>query len=204
VTKHGKGALLCPQVVERDGLKVLLVGGVIQSIGIDGTTLADRGWDIWDALVPDTRPRNALVLGVGGGTVIKLLYERFGAIPIIGVEKDPDILELARNEFGLARLPNVELIQGDAFAYLMTCRQRFDVIVVDLYVADRLAHGVLAHTFLRDVAQHLTPEGIAAFNFICTRGLDTQLHRLNRVFHIIGTCDIQRNTILHCRARQSY
>lgn len=204
MTKQRKGTLLCPQVVERAGLKVLLVGGVIQSIGVDGTTIADRGWDVWDALIPEERPRNALVLGVGGGTVIKLLEERFGAIPITGVEKDADILALARTEFGLGSMANVELILSDAFAYLMTCQERFDLIIVDLYVADRLAHGVLAYTFLREVASRLTPDGIAAFNFIRTRGVDSQLHRLHRVFAIKQAHEIERNIVLHCRAKRCF
>ena len=98
---------------------------------------------------------------------------------------------LAREEFGLAHLVNVTLVEADAFTWVETCEQIFDLICVDLYVAGELVHGTLATPFLREIARLLTPGGTAAFNLFRTKRLPEQLHRLERVFLETTTYDLQ-------------
>ena len=66
------------------GRKVLRVGGVIQSVGVDAAHIPD----VWDAMITAARPANALILGLGGGTIATLLTQRWGPLPIVGVERD--------------------------------------------------------------------------------------------------------------------
>src|SRR6185437_684947 len=77
-----RGARQTPIAVIQQGRLVLRVGGDIQSIGVDACYQAD----IWDALLPHNQPANALILGLGGGTVAHLMTQRFGPLPITGVE----------------------------------------------------------------------------------------------------------------------
>ena len=92
-----RGARQTPIAVVEQGRLVLRVGGVIQSVGVDETYQAD----IWDALLPHNQPTNALILGLGGGTIAHLMTQRFGPLPITGVECDPAVVWLARQQFGL-------------------------------------------------------------------------------------------------------
>src|SRR5688572_25904299 len=63
------------RIGEDGGRAALLVDGVVQSISpADG--LAVGGY--WAAMVPDERPRSALILGLGGGTLARLLQARWG------------------------------------------------------------------------------------------------------------------------------
>lgn len=193
----GKGAQrrgIAPQVRLEDGRKVLRVGGVIQSVGVDAAYVSD----VWDALLPDTPPSSALILGLGGGTIAALMTRRFGPLPIVGVEYDPAVAHLARTEFGLGALPNVEIVVGDAFDYVRRCERRFDIICVDLYVAGNMTHGVLAAPFLRDVARLLTPGGVAAFNLWRSAALPDQLRRLARHLAIAGQAVVDDNIIVRC------
>jgi spermidine synthase len=189
------GAVARPVVAVEAGRKVLRVGGVIQSVAVDETYQRD----VWDAMLPERPPANALILGLGGGTIATLLTQRWGCLPITGVERDPAVVFLAQHEFGLDRLPNVRIEVADAFAYLRECATRYDVLCVDLYTAGKLAHGVLAGPFLRDVARCLTPEGTAIFNFWRGPYLSDQLRRVGRALEVTRTLEVDENILAHCR-----
>ena len=183
-----------PVVAREDGRKVLRVGGVIQSVHVDEAYRPD----IWDAMLPHERPENMLILGLGGGTMASLLTQRWGEIPIVGVERDPAVVWLARTEFGLDALPHIQIVTEDAFSFVRRCEQHFDAICVDLYTAGKLAHGVLDPSFLRDVAALLSPNGIVMFNLWRSPYLADQLRRLRRVFAVREIADVDDNVVARC------
>lgn len=169
------GATVARQVADtrpvarvEDGRKVLRVGGVIQSVEVDEWYTVD----VWDALAPRRRPEKALILGLGGGSIAKLMTRRWGPLPITGVERDPEIVRLARREFGLDDLTHLTIVTADAFVWMRASVERFDAICVDLYVAGKLAHGTLGAAFLRDVRRLLTPAGEVTFNLWRSAYLD--------------------------------
>lgn len=190
----GGAARAQPFVTIEAGRKILRVGGVIQSVSVDEAYSSD----IWDAMVPREQPANALILGLGGGTIASLITQRWGPIPIIGVERDPAVAWLARREFGLATLPNVEIVVADAFEYVRRCERRFDAICVDLYVAGRMSHGVLGGAFLRDVARLLTPEGAATINLWRSPYLSSQLHHVRRHLEVRELAEVDENVVAVC------
>jgi spermidine synthase len=85
------------RIAEDDGRRALLVDGVVQSVAVE-PGLEVGGY--WSALLPSVRPRRALVLGLGGGTLVHLLRRRFGDVSIVGVEVDENVLALAESELG--------------------------------------------------------------------------------------------------------
>lgn len=188
-----------PRVLVEEGRTVLRVGGVIQSVAVDAAYTPD----VWDAMLPQDAPGNALILGLGGGTIAALLTNRYGPIPITGVERDPAVALLARRAFGLDALPNVCVVVDDAFAYVRACRATFDAICVDLYVAGRMAHGVLDPAFLRDITRLLTPAGSATFNLWRSRYLDDQLRRLRRRLRVCALAEVDDNIIVRCTRREA-
>lgn len=187
-------ARLRPLVKIEAERKVLRVGGVIQSVAVDATYLPD----VWDALLPPTRPASALILGMGGGTVATLMTRRWGALPITGVERDPLVATLALREFGLAQLSNVRVVVEDAFAFVRHCDEQFDAICVDLYVAGKMAHGVLGAPFLSDLSRLLTPEGSATFNLWRSAHLRDQIRRIERQLRVRSITEIDDNIIVSC------
>ncbi|MEO7001307.1 MAG: hypothetical protein ABI068_05880, partial [Ktedonobacterales bacterium] len=175
---------LKPLITIEGGRKALRVGGVIQSVAVDERYVKD----VWDAMLPTEAPGRALILGLGGGTVATLMTKRWGAFPIIGVERDPAVVWLARHEFGLNNVPHVQVVVEDAFAFVRRYDTRaegsFGAICVDLYVAGRMAHGALAPAFLRDLKRILTPDGEVMFNLWRSPFLTDQLRRIKRIFTI--------------------
>jgi spermidine synthase len=190
----GRASERGPVIVIEDGRKILRVDGVVQSVHVDASYLPD----VWDAMLPDEAPANALILGLGGGTMAQLLANRFGPLPIVGVERDPAVIFLARHEFGLALAPHVRIEHEDAFTYARQCAETFEFIAVDLYTAGKMAHGVLGATFLRDVRRLLAPEGLVTFNVWRSPYLADQTRRLARVFAIRSSAEVDDNIIVRC------
>lgn len=191
---RGAGLGTRPKVLVEEGRTVLRVGGVIQSVAVDTAYIPD----VWDAMLPQQAPASALILGLGGGTIATLITRRYGPIPITGVERDPAVALLARREFGLDALPNVRVVVDDAFAYVGACRETFDTVCVDLYVAGRMAHGVLDPAFLRDIARLLSPAGSVTFNLWRSRYLDDQIRRLRRHLSVCALAEVEDNMIVRC------
>src|SRR5262245_45811378 len=129
---------------EDAGRPVLLVDGTVQSV------LEDDPSGYWSLMVPDVRPRRALLLGLGAGTIARLLYDRFGDVATVGVDEDEDVVGFAQEL--LRDLASLEIVQGDAFAYVAEAAARgehFDYVAIDLYRGDNMAHGVVGKPFLR-------------------------------------------------------
>ncbi len=94
---------------------------------------------VWDALalpvlaLPPARRRAVLLLGLGGGSVARVLRALAPEARIVGVEIDPGVVAAARAHLGLDAL-GVEVVVGDAIAALGAGRSRFDLIVEDVFV----------------------------------------------------------------------
>lgn len=164
----------------------------------------DNGY--WGLLLPSRCPRRALLLGLGGGTVAHLLAQRCPATEIIGIEQNREVLELARAQLGLSSLPQLTIVEADAFSWVaQQCEEAseesrsFDLICLDLFEAGRLAHGTLATPFLRQVARLMTPDGLLTVNLMVTARTGDQLRRLGRVFAPVWQKRLRGNLIAHGR-----
>lgn len=119
----------------RGGLE-LRIDGTQASVHRPGRALTGVVW--WALaspilLLPRNRPRRVLVLGLAAGSVGRALRALDPDAEIVGVERDREVLRLARRHFGLDDL-HAELVIGDALEYLRRERRRFDLVVEDLFV----------------------------------------------------------------------
>lgn len=195
MARNGGSLEIRPVARVEDGRKVLRVGGVIQSVAIDDDYVAD----VWDAMLPRERPASALILGLGGGSIATLMTRRWGPLPITGVERDPEIVRLARGEFGLDGLPNLSIVTADAFAWMGANQLRFGAICVDLYQAGKLAHGALGSAFLRDLRRGLAPGGEVTYNLWRSAYLSDQTRRIAAHFSIEQLDRVGDNVIVRAR-----
>jgi spermidine synthase len=182
-------------VAEDQGRKALIVDGAVQSVAPEDGHL---GSGYWAAMIPNLRPRRALILGLGAGTVVHLLTRRFGPIPIVAVDDDPELVEVARAEFGLT-LDNLTIEIDDAFNYVRRSSDRFGLILVDLYHGHRPARGVLAKPFLTDLQRLLTPRGQVVFNLFTTYLTEERIARLRATFRRVEIIPAASNRIVFCR-----
>src|SRR3989344_7921193 len=83
-----------------------------------------------------------LILGLATGTVAKLISQKYSPTKIVGVEIDPLMLDIGRKYFDLDNIPNLKIINQDAKCYILDAKERFDVLLVDLYIGDQLADNL--------------------------------------------------------------
>lgn len=191
-----------PALGSHDGRAALLLDGAVQSVAVPPDGGEPRGY--WPALLPDARPERALVLGLGGGTVVRLLGRRFTPPPAVtGVDDDPRILALARQAFGLD-LPGLDVVQDDARRCLPAAAargERFDLVVIDLFRDGAVPGFVVGRRFLRAVSAVLAPGGLLTINFSRGRGHRERLRRLARHFVPERLSATGMNLVVHARPR---
>ncbi len=127
---------------------------------------------VWDllalpALAAQHTPRNSLVLGVGGGAVLRLLHN-LGCSSVTGVELDPVHLQVARRFFGCDR-PGIELIQADAIKWMNSAGGPFDVVIDDLFVdgpGDPERPAALGPEWTRKLANRVSGHGVLVMNHL--------------------------------------
>jgi spermidine synthase len=185
------------RIGEDGGRAALLVDGVVQSISPEDG-LVDGGY--WAAMVPDERPRSALILGLGGGTLARLLYVRWGQLRIVGVDDDPSILEVAR-AVGWLATRGLEVVVADAFQYVHSCEEKFDYVAVDLFRGERLPGRAFGKPFLRRVRELLPPHGRVAVNLFRDRRQVMRVERLEGFFDVRQQVSVGGNVIVHARRR---
>lgn len=95
-------------------------------------------WDLlWlPALLQCRAPQRVLVLGVGGGAVIRKLMSVFPGALLVGVDISPTHITIARQYFGV-KGSRVLLLEADAIAFVQYYRgPPFDLIVEDLFTSN--------------------------------------------------------------------
>jgi len=145
---------------------------------------------IWDLLLlpgfcADQSPKNILVLGLGGGTLVHLIRQFFPAAHITCVEIDKTHIQIAKRWFKIPQ-KHISLIEGDAYDYLRSSKDVFDWIVDDVF---QHVTGDPERGYPLDEAQmlyekSLTTKGILSLNVIGRKQLlQTQKLLTMSAFH---------------------
>ncbi|HVO13132.1 MAG TPA: fused MFS/spermidine synthase [Vicinamibacteria bacterium] len=113
----------------------LRVDGTLASVSRPGRALTGVVWWALAApvlLLPPAR-RQVLLLGLAAGSVARALRRLDPDARLVGVERDREVLRVARDEFDLDAL-RVEVAVEDALVWLRRERRRFDLVVEDLFL----------------------------------------------------------------------
>lgn len=120
-----------------------------------------------DAGIAAKRPSTALVLGYGAGSVAHILHGELDLdTRITGVDVDPGMLRLARQELPAPKPDHLTLVQADAFAFVREASGPYDLVVVDLFRDLDTAEGVETPEFLGHLRRLLAPGGRLLLNTI--------------------------------------
>jgi spermidine synthase len=154
----------------RGGLE-LRVDGTLASSLRPGRALTGIVWWALAApvlLLPRHPRRRVLLLGLAAGSVARALRALDPDAEIVGVELDDEVLRAASAHFGLGEL-RVDVVHGDALAFLRRDRRLFDLIVEDLFLGpSRSVHKPdwLAGEGYRLIRRRLRRDGLLVSNTI--------------------------------------
>jgi spermidine synthase len=109
------------------------------------------------ALAPHTK--RALLIGLGGGSMLRYLASAFPELTATVVEREAAVIDIARHFFRVT----AEVVQADGADFVAKRRSRYDVILVDVYDANGFA--AQEQRFWRDCARRLAPDGVLAVNW---------------------------------------
>lgn len=124
-------------------------GGVVESI-----------WRETLKKIKIDKIKTILILGLGGGTVAKILRKKYPNAKIVGIEIDPFMIGLGKKYLKLDSLNVIIKIQ-DAYKFN---KGKFDLIVVDTYCGDKYPKKLESEIFFKNVNNLLSESGVIIFN----------------------------------------
>lgn len=173
-------------VSESHGVRSLHVGGA----AIQSAMRIDDPWGLaldytrcmMACLLFHPRPRDALLIGLGGGSLAKFFHRRLRGTRVRAIECDARVLQAARDHFALppddARLA-VEVGDGAQALVPQSC----DVLMVDGFEDEAQAPGLASQDFYDACYLALRAPGVLVINFMSDDPkLDRRLRGLERSF----------------------
>lgn len=144
--------------------RALMVNNTVQTIA----NADNLEYDLWDAsiyfpaCVSNFSPQSdALLLGLGGGTILHQ-FKRLG-FNVDVVEIDERIKEVAHDFFAVDRDENI--IVDDARHYINTCKKKYDVITLDLFLNENPPSHVITLESFKLLSDMLNENGLVMMNF---------------------------------------
>jgi spermidine synthase len=133
------------KVLSDFGYKYISTGQLTQSGGLVK--------DVWDPVLKKIgqNHKSWLILGLAGGTVAGMIAKKYHPSRLMGIEIDPVMIDLGKKYLKLGEIPNLEIIIRDAEKYILhlPLNLRFDYILVDMYLGDKLPSFVYSPKFLK-------------------------------------------------------
>ena len=173
--------------------RALHVDGSLASWYAPGRITTGSVWDALAApllLLPRSRRRRVLVLGLGGGSAARIVRALAPRAQIVGVERDAEVVRAARGWLDLDEL-GIKLEQADARDYLARSRRRFDAILEDVFVGR--GRGVHKPAWMLDRGLRLAARRLAPGGLLVSNTLDETAavaRRLRGMFPAIVRIDV--------------
>ena len=148
---------------------VMKTAGLGIYIQVEGLTQSGSVvYDIWNTTLKEVKKEKSevndcLVLGLGGGSAAKLVRKYWKMSNIVGVDIDPVFVEFGKKYMQLDRV-NVDIHIQDANEFIKQNKEKYDLILVDMYVGYEVPEEFIKLSFVRDIKEMLNKDGLAVFN----------------------------------------
>ena len=121
------------------------------------------------ALIVQPAPESILIVGLGGGTLPRALFNALPDAVIDTVEIDPAVVRVAKQYFGYQTGPRQRVFVEDGRAFIERAHREgrhYDLIMLDAFDVNYIPPHLLTREFLQHVKALLTPDGVVVANTI--------------------------------------
>ena len=116
---------------------------------------------------------SCLLVGLGGGSMVRFINHHFPDLRLDVVELDPAMVAVARDFFGTSEGPRTRIFVADGREYLERATVRYDVILIDAHLhpgerTDTTGHplSLQSDAFYASIRQRLNAGGVIMFNIL--------------------------------------
>ncbi|MEJ2098577.1 MAG: fused MFS/spermidine synthase [Desulfobacterales bacterium] len=114
------------------------------------------------------KPRNALIIGLGGGIIANQFRYFHPQIVVDGVEIDPKVIQIARNYFALR--PDVDVFNQDGRIFVTLTKRKYDIVIIDAYTQQiYIPFHLTTVEFFTELKARLSQQGMVAMNVSAPR-----------------------------------
>ena len=144
---------------------------------------------VWDMLAASAllgkkdAPRSVLMLGLAGGTTLRILRHLLPSCRFTAIDIDGEIVRLARQHMALDAT-GTEVVVGDAYEWLRKNCRTFDVVIDDIYLAGRtdvFRPQAMDRPLLDNLRRCIAPGGVLAVNLVTGPGHRTTQSATRRI-----------------------
>ncbi|MDP6903803.1 MAG: fused MFS/spermidine synthase [Verrucomicrobiota bacterium] len=124
-------------------------------------------------LLWEPKPKRVLLMGLGGGSTVRVFQHYYPDIHMDTVELDPVVAKVAKQFFHVKETPKHKIHFQDGRQFLRLNKQlKYDAILMDAYTSNQFGTHIPFHLATKEfftlAAEDLTKDGALVFNVIGT------------------------------------
>ncbi|MSQ04772.1 MAG: polyamine aminopropyltransferase [Nitrosomonadaceae bacterium] len=135
------------------------------------------------------QPENILMIGLGGGSLVKFVYHRMPQIKISVIEISPQVVEIARSHFLLPlNSERLQVLVAEGGDYIAHHPASTDILMVDGFNGSNQVDTLCSQDFYNSACETLNKNGILVINLLSRdKNRDEHMHRIQNSFdgHVI-------------------
>jgi len=121
---------------------------------------------MWSLLRVDSSPKQACLLGLGGGDIVRYLRAYFPLMDVLAVDSDPVIAKLASKYFSITPDQKHLIIEIADAENVIQKLHNHDLLFIDIMVKNKLPEFLLKTSFWQNCYSSLNENGIMVVNVI--------------------------------------
>lgn len=154
-----------------DELRLILTRGHLEVEGEDANYSYGTNHYAWRNVLRDMevlweKATHYLILGFGCGTIASLIDHP--ECHVVGIEKEPVLLKWFYRYFQDLLRGTYEIIQMDVNEFVPEGNQKYDAILIDLFIGTQIPKEFLSLSFVEKWKAYLSYEGVIVMNFLET------------------------------------
>jgi len=139
-------------------------------------------------------PKDILIVGLGGGTLSRMLAHYFPQANVVTVELDGKVFELAKQYFGFKESEKNKVVVNDGRVYvkrlLTKPSPRFALILLDAYRGGYIPEHLTTREFMIECTKALNPGGLIVSNM--RSDIETYDYQRRTMKAVFPTCEAFR------------